>query len=100
MFNYNNNTFDINYIILLINWYINVLCAILNNINNNSLIFREQYFVEYLIVLFIYYVEKFKMSVWFSFILKARTRYYFNLFYDKDFSEFGQPEKTKETEMR
>ena len=40
------------------------------------------------------------MSVWFSFILKARARYYFNLFYDKDFSEFGQPEKTKKTEMR
>lgn len=64
-------------------------------------IFRgEQYFVEYLIVLFIYFVEKFKMLVWLSFILKARARYYFNLFYDKGFVEFGQPEKTKETEVR
>lgn len=40
------------------------------------------------------------MLVWLSFILKARSRYYFNLFYDKGFAEFGQPEKTKETEVR
>lgn len=40
------------------------------------------------------------MLVCLSFILKARARYYFNQFYDKDFSEFGQPEKTKDIEVR
>lgn len=40
------------------------------------------------------------MLVWLSIYTKGKGQDIINLFYDKGFVEFGQPEKTKETEVR